>query len=276
MLEIPESHTIATELNREISGKTIKQVVAGHSPHGFAWYFGEPSAYPDLLCGQRVDSARAIAGYVEIAAGSTRILFHDGVNIRLYAPGAKLPPKHQFFLELEDGSAIVCTVQMYGGIIACPKGAFENPYFGAARDKPSPLGDAFDEAYFEQLCSATPAKLSAKALLATEQRIPGLGNGCLQDILYAAKVHPQSKLSALSSGDFDALYQSVKGVLARMTRQGGRDTEKDLYGNPGGYHTLLSAKTVAYACPVCGGGITRKAYMGGNVYFCLSCQPVKK
>ena len=37
--------------------------------------------------------------------------------------------------------------------------------------KPSPLTDAFDERYFEQLCSASPKNLSLKALLATEQRI---------------------------------------------------------------------------------------------------------
>jgi hypothetical protein len=31
-------------------------------------------------------------------------------------------------------------------------------------------------------------KLSLKALLATEQRIPGLGNGVLQDILFKARM----------------------------------------------------------------------------------------
>lgn len=91
-----------------------------------------------------------------------------------------------------------------------------------------------------------------------------------------ARVNPQTKLSALASGDFDALYKNIKQVLAVMVQQGGRNTEKDLYGNPGGYETILSAKTAAYTCPVCGSEITRKAYMGGNIYFCASCQPIKK
>ncbi len=57
-----------------------------------------------------------------------------------------------------------------------------------------------------------------------------------------------------------------------MARQGGRDTEKDLFGNFGGYITLMSKNTVGKACPVCGGLIQKQAYMGGSIYFCPSCQ----
>jgi len=39
---------------------------------------------------------------------------------------------------------------------------------------------------------------SIKFLLATEQRIPGLGNGVLQDILFKAKIHPKRKVADLS------------------------------------------------------------------------------
>ncbi len=84
-------------------------------------------------------------------------------------------------------------------------------------------------------------KLSLKAFLATEQRIPGLGNGVLQDILYNARLHPKKKLGALSDGEFAALFSSVKNTLAEMTRNGGRDTEKDLFGSTGGYVTKLSS-----------------------------------
>lgn len=71
---------------------------------------------------------------------------------------------------------------------------------------------------------------SLKAFLATEQRIPGLGNGVLQDILYEAGMHPKRKLKSLSDTDIKTLYDSVKGTLKVMTDSGGRDTEKDLAG----------------------------------------------
>jgi formamidopyrimidine-DNA glycosylase len=51
-------------------------------------------------------------------------------------------------------------------------------------------------------------KLSLKAALATEQRIPGLGNGSLQDILWQAHLHPKRKTNTLSDEeDSSTLYQ---------------------------------------------------------------------
>jgi formamidopyrimidine-DNA glycosylase len=108
--------------------------------------------------------------------------------------------------------------------------------------------------------------------LEAEQRIPGLGNGVLQDILFLARIAPRKKLQTMSDSELFALFQSVKSTLADMTQKGGRNTEKDMFGSEGGYQTLLSAKTYKNPCPVCGGPITREAYMGGNVYYCAVCQ----
>lgn len=83
-------------------------------------------------------------------------------------------------------------------------------------------------------------------------------------------------MNVLSDEDKERMFDSVKETLDKMTELGGRDTEKDFFGNPGGYKSVLSSKTVAYPCPRCGGGITRKAYLGGNVYFCETCQPIVK
>jgi formamidopyrimidine-DNA glycosylase len=57
-----------------------------------------------------------------------------------------------------------------------------------------------------------------------------------------------------------------------MTDKGGRDMEKDLYGQPGGYVCLLSKNTLDKPCPVCGETLVRQAYLGGNIYFCPGCQ----
>jgi len=61
-----------------------------------------------------------------------------------------------------------------------------------------------------------------------------------------------------------------------MVQRGGRDTEKDIFGSPGGYKTILSAKTKTMPCPVCGDIIIREAFLGGNVYFCPTCQKYDK
>ncbi len=274
MIELPEALRLAQQMREVFVGKRITSACADASPHGFAFYYGDPAAYPDMLVGKRVTGAQAYGGRVELLCEDMRVVLNDGVNARYYPPEAAKPEKHQLYLGFDDGGALVCTVQMYAALMACPIGTDLGFYDSVAKEKPSPLSDTFDHAFFGGLVAAAKPSTSAKALLATEQRIPGLGNGVLQDILLNARVHPKRKISAMSIDELDGLYDNMKSTLARMAALGGRDTEKDLFGEPGGYHTLLSAKTANGPCPFCGGAITRMAYLGGNVYFCGTCQPL--
>lgn len=277
MLEIPESNTLAEQLNQTVKGKQIRSVTANYSPHKFAWFFGDPAGYHTLLSGFCIDKAEALAGNVELYAGNRRILLQDGVNVRYMPAGQLLPKKHQLHLEFDDDSSLVATVQMYGGLCAFRDGENKNPYYLTAEEKPSPLTDAFSESYFSFLLSRDPlAKLSAKAFLATEQRIPGLGNGVLQDILWKAGVHPKQKMATLSDRELSGLFQSIKSTLLEMTLRGGRDTERDLFDCPGGYAVVLSKKTAGKPCPRCGAPIRKEAYLGGSIYYCPQCQPLNQ
>ena len=276
MLEIPESFNLAKQLNQTVKDKVIKNVIAAQSPHKFAFYFNDnPNGYNALLSGKKIEHAVPVAGQVEITAENTRIIFTDGVNARYLAPNKKIPEKHQLLIEFYDNSHIVCTVQMYGVLHAFIQGENDNPYYHMAKDKPSPLSEDFDIKYFEKMVSAAKPTLSVKALLATEQRIPGLGNGVLQDILFVSGINPKTKIKFLNDSDIKKLFQNTKKVLAKMTENGGRDTEKDLFGNYGNYKTVLSAKTYKELCPVCKNAVMKQAFLGGNIYFCPVCQPLK-
>lgn len=276
MLEIPESKVLSEQLNSAIKGKTVKKVYANRSPHKFAFYAGAPEGYDKLLKGKKIGKSKPVGGMVEIEAGDMRILLSDGTAVRFFSPGEKLPEKHQLHIEFEDGSSIVCSVQMYGGLWVFRAGTFDNEYYTVAREKVSPLSDSFDERYFKKLLGEAKPTLSLKAFLATEQRIPGLGNGVLQDILFNAGLNPKDKLKDLADKEKKKLFGSIRATLSEMAEKGGRDTEKDLFGKAGGYKTLMSSKTYKNACPVCGGAIGKEAYMGGSVYYCRSCQPHKE
>ncbi len=275
MIEFPESATLARQLNSSVRGLQILEAQAGAAPHGFAFYTGSPETYAGALKGRTLREARAFGGILEVDLGGLTLLFNDGANLRLHPPGGEVPKKHQLLLRLEDGSALTCAVQMYAGIHLCPEGEYHSVYHRAAHEKPSPLGEGFGEAYFLAMASGC-GRLSAKAFLATEQRVPGLGNGVLQDILFLARTNPRTKVSALSFEDLLRLYRMTREALREMTEQGGRDTEKDLYGQPGGYATLMSRNALDRPCPACGGAVVRESYLGGNVYYCPACQPVMK
>jgi formamidopyrimidine-DNA glycosylase len=271
MIELPEAVVLARQMNETVNGKEIAHALANTAPHKFAWYTGDPASYSDLLAGKPIGHAAAYGNHVEIEAGDKVLVL--STPIRYHTEGEKPPQKHQLLLQCSDRTALSCTVQMWGAIL-CLDADREGgmPDYQIARQKPSPLSEAFDRAYFDALCDDDTARLSAKAFLATQQRIPGLGNGVLQDILWTARIHPRCKMGELSASEIDGVFQAVKQVLAVMTEQGGRDTERDLFGRPGGYKTVLSKNTVGRPCPACGTAIEKETYLGGTIYYCSGCQ----
>jgi len=273
MIELPEALNLAGQLNDTIHGKQVASVIVAQTPHKLAWYYGEPPKYSALLIGKIIEKANAYGGMVEIKAENANILLGEGAGIRFHRKDEPGPAKHQLLVEFDDHSAISVSIQMYGGIGVFLEGELDNIYYRVAKEKPSPFSQAFDRVYFDRLISAQEVqKLSLKALLATEQRIPGLGNGILQDILFNAKMHPKKKVNTLAETEKKALFNSVKNIISAMAAQGGRDTELDLFGCPGGYKTILCKNTVNKPCPVCGTGIKKEAYMGGSIYYCEKCQ----
>ncbi len=275
MIEIPESAVISRQASTILAGKRITDVVQATSPHKFAFYNGDPLLYKDLLVGRRIEWVRGHGAYVDIIFDEdVKISIGDGTNLKYYPAVEKHPAKHQLLIVFDDNSFMAFTVSMYGAIFAY-KGELDNFYHRNSLQSTSPLDDAFDKNLFDNIFKSVKKDMSIKALLATEQRIPGLGNGVLQDILFKSGIHPKRKISTLSDLQKDDLFHCLKMTLQSMTDKGGRDTEKDFYGNWGKYKSILSKNTYKDPCPNCGGEIRKEAYMGGSVYYCGTCQPEK-
>lgn len=91
MIEAPEALYISEQMNQTIKGKRITFVSAGYTPHKFAWFYGDPANYSVMLTGKKIGEAHAYGGLIEIEIEDMRLLFGDGMNIRYYAPGEKIP-----------------------------------------------------------------------------------------------------------------------------------------------------------------------------------------
>jgi len=273
MIEIPEAFSLSNQINQTLSGKIIETVVTNNHTHKWAWFFqNEPSAYHNLLKNKVISKSESIGGMIEIYINDARMVFGDGVNLRYYEPHQNISPKNQLHIIFHDHSSLVASVQMYGGLWAFLENTFDNKYYLIAKEKASPLHDDFNLKYFNVLFESITEKLSLKAFLATEQRIPGLGNGVLQEILYKSKLHPKRTVSSLNDEEKLRLFHSIKSILMEMSVQGGRNTEKDLFGNSGNYETLVSKYIVGNTCTLCGHIIKKETYLGGSIYFCEGCQ----
>jgi formamidopyrimidine-DNA glycosylase len=275
MIELPEATALSKQLNDTISGKIVSHVVAAHTKQKLTWYYGDPEKYQQLLHKKKIDTTTAFGAFVEISAQNMKILFRDGVNLRFYKDKSTIPEKHQLLLEFVDSSLLVASVQMYGGVGCFIQNELDNLYYTVAKEKPSPLSKDFNEEYFTTLIRGDQVQnLSLKAFLATEQRIPGVGNGVLQDILFNAKLHPKQKINQISTKQTRDLFQSLKTTLTDMVNKNGRDTERDLFGQPGRYKTKMCKNTVGKPCDICTSTITKSNYLGGSIYFCPHCQPL--
>ena len=273
MIELPEAISLAKQINDTLVGQTITGVFNSNSPHKFTFFYEDPLKYPQLLTGRKINLATGCKMFVDINLDSgTTISISEGVNLKYGNIKSQIPAKYQFLLTFDNDAFLVFTVAMYGGIAAY-KDNFDNKYHKLSAESVSPLSDAFDDVYFNSLIDSQKQNLSLKAFLATEQRIPGVGNGVIQDILFNASLNPRKKLCDLNGQQKQNLFNSLKSTLTAMTKEGGRDTETDLFGNKGGYKSVLSKNTYKNPCPRCGSKIIKEGYLGGTVYYCLDCQP---
>lgn len=276
------------QLRESVVGKTIRQVVANQNPHSFVWFALEPErafrddkAAPETaayLTGKtisRSDVQMGGYGLFNFLYVGERALMSDIVP-RYFLPAEKLPKKHQLLIIFEDGSALCYTASLGGALFllrvdenGLPE-RYSNPF-------PPLLSDAFSYAFFQELIRRLSGKtVSVKQLLATKNRIPGIDNGLLQDILWEARVNPKSKVDALDEDDFQRIFRAVKTVIPAIIAGGGKDTDKDLYGHFGGYAARASRNTAGKPCARCGEAIVKEAYLGGSVFYCPSCQKEKR
>ncbi|NIS79708.1 MAG: hypothetical protein GTO14_05760 [Anaerolineales bacterium] len=176
-------------------------------------------------------------------------------------------------MRFRDGSYLTVTISGWGEVRLLEQSEVSNhPHL--KKDAVSPLSDAFTFAYFNGLFDALPEKkrVTAKYFIISEPGIWGVGNGCLQDILYRAKVHPKRLMISLSNEEKQMLYLAIKQTLTEIVELGGRDSERDFYNRCGGYQRNLHSKMVGRPCRECGAPIEKIQYLGGAAYFCPSCQ----
>lgn len=272
MIELPEARAIALDLKKEILGKTIINVGGNFTDHKFTFYKGDPNTYKETLIGKKVTDIIERNYYVEIEIEDYKLIFRDGANIRYYQQPKKLT-KSKLLITFDDNSYINITTSMYCFIALFNKEKkLDDEYYQLELTGISPLDKDFTLSYFKSLIDDETKKLSIKAFLATKQRILGIGNGVVQDIMFNALLFPKRKINTLNDDEIKKLYNAIVSTLNKMVNDHGRDNEKDIYGNSGGYKTIMSAKSYKKGCPLCDSEIKKEQYLGGSIYYCPNCQ----
>ena len=280
MIELPEAITIAQQIDSELKGKEISSGISGQTPHKFAFFDKKiphtefAKIVPGKTIGRSFAHGMAIITnlnpdyLLSLGCGGERIHYHTSMET--------LPKKHQLKLDFYDDTFLTVTVSGWGEVRLLKASDFLiHPHL---RHKAiSPLNEKFTFEYFDGLFNTLPKdkrnqKTSAKYFIISKPGIYGVGNGCLHDILFRAKIHPKRQMLDLTISERKSLYKYIRHTLSEMVKLGGRESEFDLFNQRGGYKLILHSKVVGQLCPECGGTIQKIAYLGGSSYFCSSCQ----
>lgn len=275
MIEFPEALTIARQIDQTLKGKRIQSATRGNTPHKFAFYSHSAEEYAAILPGKIVNSAFAHGSLIIInLEPDCRLVFGEGgERILFHASEKSLPKKHHFSAHFDDDTWLTVAVQGWGAVLLFTQAELEN--FPRYIQKPAPLSPEFTRAYFLSLFEGLTqdARTSLKFFLVSQPGVLGVGNGILQDILFQARLHPRFQAAQTTPEQRDSLYTALCATLEQAVALGGRDTEHDLFDQPGKYVKLLDARTVGQPCPVCDTKIQKESFLGGTVYFCPRCQP---
>lgn len=277
----------AKQIQASLNGKKIVDVVANQNPHTFVWFALDPSQayqndavadqYPKYLIGKKIHDCRVNLGgyglYDFIYLGKKALM--SDIVPRYLLPSQKLPKKHQLLLIFDDHSRLCFGASLGGALFL-----FDVDENGLPRNYknefPSILSKSFSSKFFIDLIKKTELRsMSVKQFLVTKNRIPGLDNSILQEILWEAEVNPMSKMVNLNEDEYLRIFDALKRVSNQIIQAGGKDIDKDIYGNVGAYVTKASRNTVGTPCARCSGTIVKKAYLGGSVYYCSDCQVLK-
>ena len=275
MIELPEALLIGRQMDGALKGKRIETGNRGNTPHKFTFSSGTSDEYAAIFEGKIVGgtTSHGMSILTEIGEDHKLVLGCGGERILLHPAGAKLPKKYQLLLQFEDGTALTVTISGWGNTLLLPA-AEAGQHSHVQEDRITPLDDRFTFDYTKDLfANIDPgSSKSIKYFIVSEPGIWGLGNGCLQDILYRAGLHPRRKVVDIDLDEQHALHESIQDVLAQIIDLGGRSSEYDLYGSRVGYVRLMDSKTKGTPCPQCDSAIEKISYLGGSCYLCPTCQ----
>jgi len=144
-----------------------------------------------------------------------------------------------------------------------------------ARD---PMDEAFQDRAFR---AALRTRSSAiKRVLLDQNLISGVGNIYADESLWAARIHPETPASALSTVAVNRLLAEVRAVLEKALAEGGTSFDAQYVNVNGqvGYfaHSLNAYGRTGRPCARCGTPIRRDAFMNRSSHFCPRCQRIRR
>ena len=278
MPELPEVETVRRGLAEHVVGRRVERVEVGRLR---VVRRTSAEALVDGLSGCVVLAADRRGKYLRLPLDSGEELM---VHLRmsgqlLVAPrGAVRPPHTHVAMILDDGSELwFVDPRTFGEVVVFDPADVEAVVPELARLGIDPIADRFERDDLRAILRRSPRR-ALKPLLLDQHVIAGIGNIYADEILHAARLHPDRLAGSLDARATTRLHAATGAVLeAAIAARGsslGDDQYVDLMGDAGGYqHQHRVYARTGERCPTCGRGRVRRIVSGGrSTHFCPVCQ----
>src|SRR5215211_3442922 len=215
------------------------------------------------LKGRTFESTRRHGKNLFVALdGGGWLLIHFGMTGDLeYFEDLDLDPPHdRFLISFDNGYHLAFEDQrMFGKV-----DLIEDLEYFVRKKKLGPDLLELDPATFRERFEGR--KGSVKAALMNQQLLAGVGNIYSDEILFQARLHPETKVEQLDDATLEKLFEETQRVLeTAIEREANSQELPD--------HFLLPHRREGERCPRSNGEIRSLKAAGRTAYYCPACQP---
>lgn len=274
MPELPETETIARDLDREVAGRRIERVVVRRAD-----VLRETSAaqFVRRVRGTTIERSWRRAKLVVMSLSSgEHIVVQPRFTGALLIDDGNLPATELRYstmkFELDDGRALhYRDIRRLGTVTAMSPARFE---VYTASLGVEPLDRAFTAKHLSALLK--DRRQSIKKTLMDQRVVAGIGNIYANEALWRAGIDPSRAAGSIANGEADTLRREIVGVLRESIEARGTSFRdyRDARGARGGFVERLAVYGRAgEPCPRCGSRlIETHAIDGRTTVLCARCQ----
>jgi formamidopyrimidine-DNA glycosylase len=268
MPELPEIASRALEMRASLVGKTITSIEILQPK---CLNVPEDDFCAALTSARLLDvSNRGKWIFTETTQGWLLLNMGMGGEI-LLVTRATLPEKYRLIFDFDDDTCLAVNFWWFGYAHYVPDGNLDKHTMS------SKLGpNALDLDAFDLQAIIQGRRERVKSFLLNQERIAGIGNAYVHDILFLARLHPLRTIDTLSEQEVERLADAIHTGLQPSLDQGGAFYEKNLYGQPGGFTAdqILIGYREGKPCPQCGTIIEKIKTGSTSSFICPNCQNI--
>jgi formamidopyrimidine-DNA glycosylase len=279
MPELPEVETVRRGLAGRVVGRKVERVDVGRER---TVRRTSKQQVVDGLTGATIIAADRRGKYLlcPLDTGDTMMVhLRMSGQLLLAAAGAPRPAHTHVVLTLSGEPAEelwFVDPRTFGEVVVFDPDHVDVELPELARMGVDPLADGLDAITLGALLASRRTRL--KPLLLDQHVIAGIGNIYADEILHAAKLHPERVAGSLRRREVVRLHDEMHEILEAAVGAGGStlgDAQYvDLMGSGGSYqddHRVYGR--AGERCSTCGKGIIRRTVSGGrSTHYCPWCQ----